>query len=108
MLNPADAIANYDFRQLDPTANVQISNMLTNTQFALDQLEANRANNVADVHRDVEFTEDDVTDLVEFLKALTDPCVKDRDCMAPWIPDTADTGPDGLQLNATDNSGALF
>ncbi len=107
-LNPADAIANYDFRQLDPAANVQISNMLTNTQFALDQLEANRANNVAGVHRDVEFTEDDVADLVEFLKALTDPCVKDRECMAPWIPDTADTGPDGLQLNATDSSGALF
>ena len=106
MLNPAEAIANYDFSQLNPT--VQAADMLTNTQFALDQLEANRTNNVADVHRNIEFTDDDVTDLVEFLKALTDPCVKDRDCLAPWIPDAADTNPDGLRLNATDNTGTFL
>ena len=49
-----------------------------------------------------------MTDLVEFLKTLTDPCVKDRDCLAPWIPDASDTNPDGLRLNAIDNSGAFF
>jgi len=79
--------------------------MLTNTQFALDQLEANRASNVAGVHRDVVFAEDDVADLVEFLKALTDPCVKDRSCLAPWIPGSSDSNPDGLRLKAVDNSG---
>ena len=106
MLNPAEAIANYDFSQLNPT--IQAADMLTNTQFALDQLEANRTNNVADVHRNISFTDDDVTDLVEFLKALTDPCVKDRDCLAPWIPDASDTNPDGLRLNAIDNTGAFL
>jgi cytochrome c peroxidase len=106
MLNPAEAIANYDFFQLDPTANIQISNMLTNTQFALDQLEANRTNNVAEVHRNVAFTEENVADLVEFLKALTDPCVKDSACLAPWIADTGDTNPDGQRLDAVDNTGA--
>ena len=60
--------------------------MLLNTQFALDQLEANRGSNVSGVHQDVVFTDDDVADLVEFLKTLTDPCVKDRGCLAPWIP----------------------
>ena len=82
--------------------------MQTNTQFALDQLEANRANNVEEVHQKVTYTDDDVIDLVEFLKALTDPCVKDRQCLAPWIPDTGKTGPDGLQLNAIDNTGAFL
>ena len=106
MLNPAEAIANYDFSQLNPT--VQAADMLTNTQFALDQLEANRTNNVADVHRNITFTDDDVTDLVEFLKTLTDPCVKDRECLAPWIPDAGDTNPDGLRLNAFDNTGAFL
>ncbi|MBE9559603.1 MAG: cytochrome-c peroxidase, partial [Proteobacteria bacterium] len=106
MLNPAQAIANYDFSQLDST--VQAADMLTNTQFALDQLESNRASNFSGVHRDIVFTEADVTDLVEFLKALTDPCVKDRSCLAPWIPDTGETGPDGLQLNAKDNTGAFL
>lgn len=106
MLNPAEAIANYDFSQLDAT--VQAADMLTNTQFALTQLEANRASNFSRVHRNVAFTEADVADLVEFLKALTDPCVKDRSCLAPWIPDTGETGPDGLQLNAKDSTGAFL
>ena len=82
--------------------------MLTNTQFALDQLEANRAANVSGVHRDVEFTDDDVADLVDFLKTLTDPCVKDRSCLAPWIPEASDVDPDGLRLHAIDHTGALL
>ena len=108
MLNPAEAIANYDFNQLDANANIQFSNLLTNTQFALDKLENNRANNVAGVHQNVEFDNGDVTDIVEFLKALTDPCVKDRSCLAPWIPDASDTDPDSLRLNAVDNNGTTL
>lgn len=106
MLKPAEAVANYDFTQLNPT--IQAADMLTNTQFALNQLEQNRSNNVTGVHRDVMFTEADVTDLVEFLKTLTDPCVKDRDCLAPWIPDAGDTNPDGLRVNAIDNTGSFL
>ena len=109
MLNPAKAIANYDLSQLDANANLQIDNMLVNSQLALDQLEANRTNNVAEVHQNVAFTEENVTDLVEFLKTLTDPCVKDRSCLAPWIPkNLTSPGPDGLKLNAIDNTGALL
>lgn len=106
MLNPADAIANYDFNQLDSNAGIQADDMLVNTQLALDQLEANRTNNVSGVHQNVEFTQADVTDLVEFLKTLTDPCVKDRNCLAPWIPQGMGSGPDGLKLDAIDNTGA--
>ena len=108
MLNPAEAIANYDFNQL-VQENLQVSNILTNTQFALEQLEKNRTNNVPEVHQNVEFTEDDVNDLVEFLKVLTDPCVKDRACLAPWLPkNLTGSGPDGLKLNAVDNTGAYL
>ena len=46
--------------------------------------------------------------MVEFLKTLTDPCVKDRACLAPWIPGASDTNPDGLRLNAVDNTGAFM
>ena len=107
MLNPDEAIANYDLSQLDANANLQVDNMLTNTQLALDQLAANRTSNVSGVHQNVEFTENDVSDLVEFMKALTDPCVKDRDCLTPWIPRTG-PGPDGLKLNAFDDTGTLL
>jgi len=101
-LNPTDAIANYDFSQLD--ANIQAADMLTNTQFALDQLDANRLAAVPETHRDVIFTDNDVIDLVAFLKTLTDPCVKDRACLAAWIPDVTDSDTDGSRLDAVDNN----
>jgi cytochrome c peroxidase len=114
MLNPAEAIANYDMSQLDANAVLQFENLQINTQRALDQLEANRTNNVSGVHQNVEFTDADVTDLVEFLKTLTDPCVKNRACLAPWIPSGMGmgmgmgmgSGPDGLKLDAVDVTGA--
>ncbi len=107
MLIPAQAIANYDFSQLDATANLKVSNILSNTQRALKQLQANRTNNGSGVHRNVEFSEDDANDLVAFLKTLTDPCVKGHSCLAPWIPHSMGSGPDGLKLNAIDSTGAL-
>lgn len=106
MLNPADSIANYDFLQLD--SMVQATDMQTNTQPALNQLALNRANNVDNVHRIVEFTDKDVADIVEFLRALTDPCVKDRTCLAPWIPDKDESDPSELLLHAVDNNGDLL
>jgi cytochrome c peroxidase len=45
-----------------------------------------------------------VPHVVEFLRTLTDPCLRDRACFGRWIPDAADA-PDGLQLNALDASG---
>jgi cytochrome c peroxidase len=45
-----------------------------------------------------------VPHMVEFLRSLTDPCLRDRGCYGRWIPD-ADDAPDGLQLNATDAMG---
>ena len=39
-----------------------------------------------------------------FLAALTDPCVKDRQCLARWIP-RPDEAPDAHQLNAVDWTG---
>lgn len=38
--------------------------------------------------------------LVEFLRALTDPCVTDSNCLARWIPDAERVGPNEDQLNA--------
>lgn len=103
MLNPETAITNYDFLQLDPS--IQAADMQTNTQFSLNQLESNRSNNVTNVLQNITYTDSDVDDLVAFLKTLTDPCVKDRACLAPWIPDASDTNPDGLRLNAFNNLG---
>jgi cytochrome c peroxidase len=52
-----------------------------------------------------EYTERDVQDLVAFLETLTDPCVLDRECLAPWIADPAIDDVDGHLLVAIDQDG---
>ena len=42
------------------------------------------------------------TIIVAFLFTLTDPCVKDRECLAPWIPGESVPDPDGQRLDAVD------
>ncbi|MGJ8682743.1 cytochrome-c peroxidase [Paraglaciecola sp.] len=102
-LNPAKAFVDYDFSQLE--ASVQVSDMQINTQFAVNQLIENQNNNVPNVLRNFEFVEQDVKDLVEFLHGLTDPCVKNRECLSPWVSEGLDEDPDGMRLNAIDQSG---
>lgn len=41
-----------------------------------------------------------VSQVVSFLKALTDPCVKKQSCLTPWLPDETQHSPDGLRLQA--------
>ena len=101
-LNPQTAIDNYDFSQLE--SSVQATNMQLNTQKAMDQLTANRAAGLFTI-RDIELTDDEVADLLAFLETLTDPCIKDRTCMAPWIADCSVSDPDGLCLTGKDESG---
>lgn len=44
------------------------------------------------------------TDITAFLRALTDPCLRDRSCFGRWIPAPGDA-PDTHQLNAVDANG---
>ena len=94
--NPATAISNYDFSQLNPT--IQASNMMTNTQAALD-------NGLDADIQTVNLSDEDVDDIVAFLTTSTDPCVTDRECIGQWIPDAGDSNPDGLRINAVDSGG---
>lgn len=96
-LNPDQAIAQYDWNQLDkaiPTATAR-----DNTARVLAQLEEQRAAGQA-ILQDVPVDEAAVTDLLAFLTALTDPCVTDVVCLAPWLPQAGDPDPDGLRLQA--------
>ena len=108
-LNPQSAFDNYDVNQLEPSivSSGQTDDMQTNTQSALDKLASNRLAGIFSIP-ELSLTDDEISDLVEFLNTLTDPCVKDRACLAPWIPDTSLTGPDDLQLNATDENGSFL
>lgn len=100
-LNPAEAILNYDLAQLDN--GVQTSDWGTNTLLALQVLRQNRQNGLFTI-QDISLSVQEIADLVAFLKALTDPCVKDRNCLAPWIPDDSLPDPDNMRLHAIDKN----
>ncbi|CAM4095032.1 cytochrome c peroxidase [Pseudoalteromonas byunsanensis] len=53
----------------------------------------------------LDLSEQDITDLVNFMKALTDPCVKDAACLQAWLPQPHEGDPDGLQLRAKNELG---
>ena len=79
-----------------------------NSLLALDKLDEDRAAGTSKFPQNARLNGGEVGQLVDFLEALTDPCVEDRECLDPWIPDTSNTGPDGNQLNAVDENNALL
>ncbi|WP_144392727.1 cytochrome-c peroxidase [Pleionea sediminis] len=101
-LNPQIALDNYDWSQIDP--NIQAVDMVTNTQMAIDKLNSDRTAS-RDVIEIIDLSDEEIDDLVAFLKTLTDPCVLERECLSDWIPDASDSNPDAMRLNAVDNNG---
>lgn len=81
--------------------NTLFPNARSNTQSAQNALDDQPQN---DSLNGINLNNNEVNAIVAFLETLTDPCVLDRDCLSPWIPD-ATGGPDGNQLNAHDAQG---
>jgi cytochrome c peroxidase len=104
-LNPAKAVETYDYSQLAPS--IRTVNAAQYTQQALAQLQELRAKNNFTI-QDIALTDEEVDSLVDFLLTLTDPCVKSRECLSPWIPNETQTDPDGMRLVAVDESGQPF
>ena len=69
-----------------------------NTRKALARLEYNRRQGL-DTVENVVLADDQIADLMAFLEALTDPCVTDKGCLAPWMRGGR-ADPDGQQLDA--------
>lgn len=86
MLKPETALE-YDEKSLFQHGILaQCKDTKENTRRALQRLEANRKSGISP-HRSVDFSDEQVRELVAFLKSLTDPCVKDRECLKKWVPD---------------------
>ena len=96
MLNPKKAVRNYDLNQVTQ-ANIDIDKARINTAKALKS--------GLDITPMPNSTEQDVKDLVSFMKTLTDPCVKSRECLSPWIPDQNSNDPDGNMLHGLSQAG---
>lgn len=105
-LNPRKSIEAFDFTKISTDGGpLNLANAAANTARALKKLEQQRARRKRGVLADVELTDGQVDDIVEFLKTLTDPCLKDQACLAKWIPGPTDPDPDGLRLCARDRTG---
>lgn len=93
MLSPEKSAKNYNQKQLTQK-NIELKDSTANT------LEA--VNHGVHIQAKANVTESDVHYLVSFMKALTDPCTKDRSCMSKWIPAAEMNDPDGMMLHAVD------
>ena len=96
-LNPAAAVRGYDVSQLDPGVQTQRTTELTAK--ALAKLAEDRRQERTTL-QDVSLTDRQVQDMIAFLRTLTDSCVKDPACLAPWLPAPGEPDPDGQRLVA--------
>jgi len=90
MLNPIKAAKKYTKAHVEQ-AGIDFSKTRRNTKTLLKSK--------IDVKPMRGATEQHVKDLVEFMKTLTDPCVKSRECLSPWIPPANSNDPDGNMLH---------
>ena len=97
-LNPQNSIDNYDESQLSQIGVQNLAKMKVNTQKAIDTANFEGL--------DLDLTDTQISNLVAFMETLTDPCVKDHECLKPWILDSTDTDvdPNGNQLIAKDQN----
>ena len=70
--------------------SIDMTRAKEHTDMALARLQAQRAAGLETI-KDISLTDAQVADLVEFMKALTDPCTKDKSCLAKWVPQSTDT-----------------
>lgn len=88
--NVANAVAAFNYTAFkawaDPPAGpIDITRASTHTDLALAKLNVQRAAGKKTI-QDTNLNDAQVIDLEAFLKSLTDPCTKDKSCLAKWVP----------------------
>jgi cytochrome c peroxidase len=105
-LNARESVENFDWTKVSTEGGpLNLAHSEENSKSALDQLLRHRRRNKPGVLQDANLNDSQVDDIVEFLKTLTDPCLKDQACLAKWIPGPSDPDPDGLRICAKDGTG---
>lgn len=91
------------FERIDNCANLYPF-AEANSERSLDKLGDERRSNTS-LFESPNLNREQTDQLVAFLEALTDPCLTDRACVAPWIADPLNDNPDDQILNAIDAQG---
>ncbi|MFC3153563.1 cytochrome-c peroxidase [Litoribrevibacter euphylliae] len=76
-----------------------------NTRLALDKLETDQGSGLS-LLVNAELSDQQVSDLVSFMMALSDSCLEDVSCLSQWIPESSLNVIDGNQLNGEDLNGS--
>jgi cytochrome c peroxidase len=106
-LNAKDSVEHFDWKKVSTEGGpLNLAHSKENSENALKQLLSQRRKNLPGVLQDANLNDSQVDDIVEFLKTLTDPCLKDQQCLAKWIPGPNDPDPDSLRICAKDKTGA--
>ena len=105
-INAKRSVETFDWTKVSTEGGpLNLAHSKENTENALEQLMRHRRQKKPGVLQDANLTDAQVDDIVEFLKTLTDPCLKDQVCLAKWIPGPSDPDPDDLRLCAKDRTG---
>ena len=106
-LNIDQSLRTYDTSKLEPS--IRIPDLKSYREHIMEAIATRQKAGLFVVPQRT-FTEEQIADLVSFLHTLTDPCVKDRRCLLPWVPDVATEDPKGdlNLLNAVDAHGKSF
>jgi cytochrome c peroxidase len=102
-LDARNEVTHYNTSQLLQPNIANLDKIQANTQPALQKLEEARDAGLV-VLQNIDLKNAQVTQLVDFLHTLTDPCVKNDACLAKWVP-AENEDPNGHQLDAVDIDG---
>lgn len=100
-MDPFYSVALYSYD--GPQANIQMGDWHSNTREALWAMFLQQTMGLSKLRSPYFYTETDINDLAAFMRSLTDPCTKSRECLAPWLVDD-DQDPDGLRVYAVDEN----
>lgn len=103
-LDPATAIQNFDYSFKDNPQLKYVAPLYDNarqlTQQALNYLKLAQQQKTSLLPVGIRLSDAELSDLVAFLTALTDPCIESVVCLQQWIPDSNDPSPDDMRLVA--------
>lgn len=97
-LNPKKAVSKYDFSlKTLSQRNIPSKNSKKFTQKALYALSLKMKAGLTPL-KELELSTEKVSDIIEFLKTLTDSCAQDNLCLQKWVPLRDEPNPDGFIL----------
>lgn len=93
-LDPEKGMKEYDFSLAHLSQKgIDNSNSIEHTQKAISQYLRAQEQGVSK-HVRVSLSDEEVSQLVDFILSLTDPCIKDIECLKPWVPSSDSPNPD--------------